>query len=202
MGGCTITLTAKGHLTNKEIVEMVDRQRIEDREYNGHQEGYSGDWQTVHDIDIRGDLVFNSYAEAEEWCNNNVEKWSGAAVKYKKQSVLASAKLDKLEIKLKEEYQKLATLKEDIKTKFRSRKSKFVGCPECKSSLNLSKFRDTSCLVCGADLRSKTDLNRIARQEKAIDTASDKVSKLEKELREKNVKKATVRWLVYGAAAC
>jgi hypothetical protein len=50
------------------------KQKKEDQSCNGHQEGYSGDFQTVEDVKIH-DKTFNDYTEAHDYCMNNAEKW-------------------------------------------------------------------------------------------------------------------------------
>jgi hypothetical protein len=43
-------MTIKGHATRAQIDRAVDEQRREDRAVNGHRNGYSGDWQTIHEL--------------------------------------------------------------------------------------------------------------------------------------------------------
>lgn len=39
--------------------------------------------------------------------------------------------------------------------------SKYVGCPECGSKLNLSYIRSEKCTLCGTDLRPENTIKKI-----------------------------------------
>lgn len=70
----------------KEVEKAFQQKQKKDREYNGHQEGYSGDFQTVHSVKVH-DKIFDSYNEAHSYCLDHAEKWDFVvAVKYKDKS--------------------------------------------------------------------------------------------------------------------
>ena len=50
MGATNIHIKREGELTKNEILEAFQAQKVEDRFNNGHQDGYSGDFQTVNQV--------------------------------------------------------------------------------------------------------------------------------------------------------
>jgi hypothetical protein len=82
MGACNIELIKKGKLTKSEIKKAFKDQQKKDRLDNGTQSGYSGDFQTVGDIDYRLDELFSSRSEAEEFCLKNAVKWDTVVAVY------------------------------------------------------------------------------------------------------------------------
>ena len=82
MGACNIEMTLKGDKNKNEVLkEFKDRQKMDANE-NGHQHGYSGDFQTVNRIDFHNE-IFDNYNDAENYCLDNAQKWeSVVAVKY------------------------------------------------------------------------------------------------------------------------
>lgn len=81
MGACNIEFTIKGKAAEHEIDEAFTRRRKLDAEYNGHQEGYSGDFQTVDYIEFDG-TIFDNYGEAQEYCLAKAKKWEYAVAVY------------------------------------------------------------------------------------------------------------------------
>ena len=80
MGACSVTITDIKVVRNKnfrknltkKVSDLLDARVKRDREYNGHREGYSGDWQTIgeinyHDSVFAGAKPFKSLAAAEDW---------------------------------------------------------------------------------------------------------------------------------------
>ncbi len=69
---------------NKEDLEAAFRElQEEESEINGHQHGYSGDFQTFDSLRIY-DRTFDDLNTAIEFCFDKSEKWiSAAATKFK-----------------------------------------------------------------------------------------------------------------------
>lgn len=79
------------------------------------------------------------------------------------------------------------------------RKSAYIGCAECGSKISREHLkRAWRCPVCGADLRSKTDRERIEAKRAAR-------AKAERDLRESRAKdgeKAPVMWAMVAEVHC
>lgn len=189
-----------------DVIKAFKEQRESDRDYNGHQEGYSGDFQTVSDVKIH-DKVFDSYNEAHEYCLDNAQKWDYVvAVKYK-QSISNKKSLPKkildLKNKIKNEIDMLQKLKTSIGEEVVNAKSKTIGCKNCDSKIN-RKFinkNSLSCPVCRSTLLSDTNQKRIKNKEDRIKSLQDNLKKEESKFLNKNNKLAKLRWLVAGWGA-
>lgn len=84
MGACNIDFNLKGKAKVDEIRTAFRNQQKEDRDYNGHRDGYSGDFQTVEGVELHQDKTFDDYHEAYDYCLDNAQKWySVVAVYYK-----------------------------------------------------------------------------------------------------------------------
>jgi len=80
MGAEFIEHTIEGKASQSELNAWLSDQQAEDRNYNGHQEGYSGDTQTIHAIELH-DKTFTNQSEASDYCDENSKKWEyGVAV--------------------------------------------------------------------------------------------------------------------------
>jgi hypothetical protein len=189
-----------------DVIKAFKEQRESDRDYNGHQEGYSGDFQTVSDVKIH-DKVFDSYNEAHEYCLDNAQKWDYVvAVKYK-QSISNKQSLPKkildIKNKIKNEIDMLQKLKTSIGEEVVNAKSKTIGCKNCDSKIN-RKFinkNSLSCPVCRSTLLSDTNQKRIKNKEDRIKSLQDNLKKEESKFLNKNNKLAKLRWLVAGWGA-
>ena len=83
MGACDISFTIGKKATVEEVNAAFNTQRKEDSIRNGHQEGYSGDFQTVSGVRCKFGQLLTSYSSALEYCLANSEKWEHAiAVHY------------------------------------------------------------------------------------------------------------------------
>lgn len=70
----------------REIKTIFKKKQDENKEYNGSQGGYSGDFQTVDSVEIH-DKIFDSYKDAHDYCLDHAQKWDFVvAVKYKDKS--------------------------------------------------------------------------------------------------------------------
>jgi hypothetical protein len=82
MGATNIDYVIKGKANKTEIDKSLRLQQEKDREYNGHQEGYSGDFQTVGEIKLLTKDVFDNQQKAEEYCLDNAQKWDFVVAAY------------------------------------------------------------------------------------------------------------------------
>ena len=84
MGANNIQFKLGGEKTFSDVKQAFTDRVKEDRQNNGHQQGYSGDFQTVSEVKNHGHLEpFRDYDEAHEYCLDNAEKWDFVvAVKY------------------------------------------------------------------------------------------------------------------------
>lgn len=200
------------------VREAFKSRREDDRACNGHQDGYSGDFQTVDDVEIH-DKVFNDYDEAHKYCLDNAEKWSHVvAVKYrdfshlksKNNSVkfikgdLVSKKLLTLKQRLDKEVESLETLRLKTYEAMKNAKSKTIGCKGCGSQINRQFVRQNMfCPVCSkATLMSATVQKQIENKKAKIKTLKNQVTEEESKLKTKNAKQAKLRWLIAGLGAC
>jgi hypothetical protein len=74
MGACSYFFKVKGKLNQDECNEKLREQQEIDRYENGHQEGYSGDSQTVHKV-ILHNKNFDDDNIALDYCLKHSEKW-------------------------------------------------------------------------------------------------------------------------------
>jgi len=71
-----------GIITKEKLNSQLRMWQDNDRVRNGHQEGYSGDWQTVNEIKLHPGVVMGNN-EASKIAQNLAEKWQfGYAVHY------------------------------------------------------------------------------------------------------------------------
>lgn len=82
MGACDISFTIKGKVDKIKIQDEFELQRSKDESENGHQDGYSGDFQTVSKIDFHLSKEFKTRNEAFEYCLNNAKKWETVVAVY------------------------------------------------------------------------------------------------------------------------
>jgi hypothetical protein len=86
MGSDSIFFKVKGKASKDEINKAFKARQESDADENGHRQGYSGDFQTVHKIDFRlyQTDTFESLNEAQEYCLKHAEKFlTVIAVYYK-----------------------------------------------------------------------------------------------------------------------
>lgn len=85
MGAHNISIERSGKLSKSEILKVFNDQKLEDSHVNGHQYGYSGDFQTIHEVkfDVLYDGIGN-YNKDYELALNKAEKWNHAQAIYTK----------------------------------------------------------------------------------------------------------------------
>jgi len=86
MGATNINHVIKGKATRTDIDKAFRQRQDNDRSENGHQEGYSGDFQTVRSVDYQLHKEFESFKEAEEFCLDQAEKWETVVAVYFKRN--------------------------------------------------------------------------------------------------------------------
>lgn len=87
MGASNIEFRIKGKATRKQIDQRFKEQREEDRDRNGHRDGYSGDFQTVRSVDYKYlSEPFENYDQATDHCLEFAEKWTTVVAVYFKNS--------------------------------------------------------------------------------------------------------------------
>ena len=84
MGAVEHIVTDDNVVTTKQVVAAFHRQVENDREYNGHQEGYSGDTQTFDGISPPNNYMtpFASEKDAEKWITDTTVKWGSASATF------------------------------------------------------------------------------------------------------------------------
>lgn len=83
MGSSNIGFTIAGKASVEKIKKAFARRVKEDRAYNGHRDGYSGDFQTVSGVNFNHlGQVFKSYNEAQDYALDRSEKWGPAVAVY------------------------------------------------------------------------------------------------------------------------
>lgn len=199
MGACDISFIIGKKANESEVNSHFEKQKAKDREYNGHQEGYSGDFQTVDRVECHFNVVFASYRAAMDYCLEKASKWDYAiAVHFVELGSLDNKATRKIEERLKAINAAVNKLDEP-------RKCAFSKCSQCGSKLNNSKLRRASCVLCGNSLRTDAQ-NR--KRSRLLEQYAKLESKL-KAIRETAQKKAfeqnkdkNVKTLVAGLGAC
>lgn len=201
MGADSISIELEKKATREQIESAFKRQRAHDADYNGHREGYSGDFQTVHSVDYSHlSKVFPSQDEAFEYCLKHAEKFcTVVAVYYVEGTPLKSAKLDKLNAKIEFSVELLQT----IKCMSFDRDKAFKTCGGCKSRLAVARFKGSNCPVCGFDLRSAKLINNIRTlNEKIEQLRKDRQALIDQLNAKRKIKDKDVKTLVAGWGAC
>ena len=80
MGAEFISTTVK--CQRRSLLRIWAELRSEAQDRSGHQDGYSGDWNCIHDFTIV-DKVFPMYSDAVVWAEANVPKWEAQAIPFK-----------------------------------------------------------------------------------------------------------------------
>ncbi len=209
MGAHNIEFDMVGAPSFSAIEKKFKEIREENRDYNGHQEGYSGDFQTVHAVKDHTHKTFDSYNEAHKYCLDVAQKWDFVvAVRYRflpKDGFKYSAKYEKLKTKFEALNLQLQTLE----NKPAKLTKAFVTCEGCRSKISTKHLGEvghrqrTTCPVCNeGDFRPLSVLRSITKVKAKIELAQKVLEALKKSEREKGLKKAgKVGTLVAGWGA-
>lgn len=200
MGACDISFTIGGKASISEVADALRARQERDSEYNGHQEGYSGDFQTVHEVKCEFQKLFTSYNEAYEYCLANAEKWEHVvAVHY----IDVTVERTKLQIKLEE---KIVKLKEEERVLYRTDdKPGFIKCSHCGSRLNKKHLDRKTCVLCGQSLLNRRELAKVENIAKKIKNNQGLIDKIKGEQKAKAIAKngqKNIKTLVAGWGAC
>jgi len=207
MGATNIEFEVEGDKPFQEVLAAFKRRQAQDSDDNGHQDGYSGDFQTVHSVENHGHKVFTDYQEAQKYCLDNAEKWESViAVKYKVTDKIKVPKsFQKLSGKLRMLQGKYSELLKEIETNFlKDATSKnFVACRHCQSKIATDHLRGTACRVCGENMVSKSSMNKLANLLKKVGETDRKINTIANELKKKAAEKSNkTQWLIAGWGAC
>lgn len=200
MGACDVSFTIGKQATIAEIKSYLQKRIKEDRDRNGHQDGYSGDFQTIPEVKFHLSQVFSSKNEAYEYCLANSEKWSHAVAVYYTQ---VTVERTKTQIRLEE---KIVKLKEEQRLLYRfTEKIGYVKCSHCGSRLNKKFMLHKTCRLCDQSLLTRTELRRAERIAASLKAAELQLSQLIEKQKQKALEKnknKNIKTLVAGWAAC
>lgn len=199
MGANSIEIDINGRKTFKQIEAIFEKQRKEDRDYNGHQEGYSGDFQTVGKVKDYREQVYPNLSIAMDECLNHAQKWEYVVAVEYYESTSESKKVTKLRDRLnKMEYDFRVTIESEEK-KFKDTQTRMTTCTKCKSKLNKDYLNRSSCPLCRTGLLSKTATKRILNKQNKISELKEKLQKT----RDNEAKKSkNINTLIAGWGAC
>lgn len=200
MGACDIAFTIGGKASRIEIQQAFEKQREKDTIRNGHQDGYSGDFQTVDRVEYHLDNVFTSYREAMDYCLEKSEKFVHVVAVYYIQVDIEASKtqrnLEKKIVKLKEEQRTLHRFQDN---------TGFVKCKHCGSRLNKKHVLYKTCRLCDQSLLTRRELYKAERIAAQIKNAEYLIEKIKAEARKKAIEKngeKNLKTLVAGWGAC
>lgn len=145
----------------------------------------------------RGLAVFPDLEAAEDYlCSGARPAYETWAVRFR-----SDGEPSKRTMKIEERLARLEGELESLRSSTlpAKRKSALIGCAACGSKLSREHLgvRDC-CPVCGAPLRSKTDLERIAAKGKAVAAAEGAL----RESRAKDGERAPLLWAVIAEVHC
>lgn len=200
MGACDISFIIGKKATVSEVGDALQARRNEDREENGHREGYSGDFQTVTGVECHFNTVFTSHREAIDYCLSKAEKWGNAIAVYFVQVSIESSKTQK-----KLEEQIVQWKEEQVKLHRFQDKTGFVKCKHCGSRLNKKHMVYKTCRLCDQSLLTRAEQRKADRLDRDIRQTQEKIGLLIEESRKKALEKnghKNLKTLVAGWGAC
>lgn len=200
MGACDISFIIGGKASMSEVAEALRARQEEDAIENGHRDGYSGDFQTVHKVKCEFGKLFTSHNEAYEYCLANAEKWEHVvAVHY----IDVTVERTKLQIKLEEQ---IVKLKDEERSLYSiNNKTGFIRCSHCGSRLNKKHLLHKNCRLCNQSLLSRRELAKSERITKKIKNNQGLIEKIKEEQKAKALAKngqKNIKTLVAGWGAC
>jgi Zn finger protein HypA/HybF involved in hydrogenase expression len=185
---------------NFKLLGMEFRNAQSEDEYeNGHS--YSGGWGQKEGLRDTG-KVFNSRDEAEEWIQDNNEKWGPAdAVKFRangKETPTSEKAKKKLYDAVDKAVKNFRALEDKFANEIRTAKSAFRACRDCKSKVNKNYIQGGHCPVCRSKMYSPTQAKRLDVLMKKIEEA--KLKRTNFKPKYSGGKKT--KWLVGGWCSC
>jgi hypothetical protein len=121
MGAHNESYLLNKRLTQDQLDKFLKKQQKEDRKYNGHRDGYSGDSQTIDKIELHR-KIFTCRDRADKYCLEHSEKWEHGVAVYlneepdTKKLQRLKERRDKLNEEIKEQEQKEKNKKSKLKT--------------------------------------------------------------------------------------
>ena len=201
MGACDIQFELDKKATQNEIDKAFKAKRAEDAERNGHQEGYSGDFQTVNKVVFHLHNTFANYNEAAEYCQKVAKKWESVVAVY----YVGTPTKSKAQAQFKVKSEKLIQAIDLVRSIPLDKSKPFKTCPNCKSRLNVAHVSGVNCPLCRIDLRPKSVVNRLAKRLAALEELKSITKELIAKENQEFLAKASdkdVKTLVYGWGAC
>lgn len=209
MGACYNSFTIED-ITPSELREHV-KTVIDDAVIEYGNRSYTGSYSEKSGVEIRSDLTFKSYEEAEDWVLENNDKWGPLTAvhytvpdekAYKKEEEKLLSIMKKNEIKYQKANAAYQEKRLGLEKALQEGKSSFRGCKTCGSKVATSYLTSTDCPVCSNSLLSTTDLNRIEsllKKRTEAHEAFEKSRYISRILGEMEIKSSGVkRWLVGG----
>ncbi|NBU33862.1 hypothetical protein EBZ38_03455 [bacterium] len=200
MGACDISFTIGKKASESEVKSYFEKQKIIDREENGTQSGYSGDFQTVDRVECHFQRIFTSRSEAMEYCLEKASKWDYVvAVHYHD----VAPPITKTELKIKE---RIVKLNQDLEQMRLIKKTTgFTKCSACGSRLANARLRRKWCPLCDNSLLTEREESVFKKKKELVETLNKKLLTLREHARQKLIQKQglkNVKTLVAGLGAC
>ena len=137
------------------------------------------------------DVTLADYDEAVKYIEKHQREWyDQVAVKYKQYPSHSTSKAAIiLEGRIKKQLDSLDKIV--MESHVSNRTSEYIGCEMCGSKLKRTLLRGDCCPLCGTDLRSKTNLDRIQNAKSKLEEL-----RLKQDEQIKKDCKPVVKWLV------
>ena len=159
------------------VGDLTDQQLKEDfrnkQERAGHDHGHGGYSGTIYEAQglvIRRDKVFPTTLAADDWLNENAEKWGPAiAVRIVPAPGLkrpTDAQIKDAEQRFRSVDQALRDAREAPVRRIKNARAAHIGCKRCKSKLAKEYIRSTECPLCRGTLATATEEKRIETAKK------------------------------------
>jgi len=200
MGACDIYFTIGKQVTAlNELQGYLERKQAQDREENGSQSGYSGDFQTVSGVTTDFSKVFTSFRQALDHCLEKTEKWGDAlAVHYCEITVPLSKTREKLIERT------VAMSGEIAKLRIVTKKEGYRTCTNCRSKLANSHLRSKECPLCNTSLLTSAEVKKIKKKTEQLEKLRARRDELYKKDHDAALKKyglKNVKTLIAGWGA-
>ena len=193
-----------GHIINYGVVNKKDDVLPAAREYafynTDREENPGGDYDSSQ-MHFDSDHLFESKDEAEEYIDRVTGNkfYYDLAVRFiDRSSIKPTAEETRLRKKAETVFVRVQNAEKKGQDDITNRKSAFLTCPKCGSSLKVSYLHGHNCPVCRGELMSKTNLDLIAKYKKDYND----VTKAVKEAEKKRRGKGTVKWLFKVEVHC
>jgi hypothetical protein len=193
-----------GYQKDADIPSVYKTLKTEAEIYSGHQEGYSGNWNSTDEFstDIQ---VFSNLGTAENYVEKNTHKRQVMAVRYKTTGEIPTKPQEKKLARLSEAADKaLATLsKYEDEVREKRTNTKHTTCPHCGSKIASKYARKVDdCPVCIGSLYTKSQSIKYCRLLATAREAEAKLRTYKRDIKGKGKQGEIVLWYLGGWAAC